>query len=108
MATRTSPAAVLFGYARGYARGRGYVIGDGAQQMLRQALDDRLGARLAGGEGEAGELVLAAEKGIVRLVDAMIDARDEVYQGDELRSNVIGESTFMAALARICPLFPFC
>ena len=98
----------LHAFARGYATGRGYVIGDGA--------DNDLLYRLQSNEAEIGRRYDAnpkaaqadAEGGLTELIDTMIRARRSVYDEQELRMSVIGERTFGWAISKLCPLFPVC
>jgi hypothetical protein len=98
----------LHSFARGYATGRGYVIGDGADNDLLRYLKNNkaeIGRRY---DADPKAAQADSEGGLTELIDTMIRARRTVYNEQELRMSVIGERTFGWAINKLCPLFPVC
>jgi hypothetical protein len=82
-----------------YAQKRGYRFGDGADAMIRSH---------AMQAGEQIARMSEASRAFEKLIDAMIEAANEIpgYKLD--RPHIIGEQTYGKALGKICPLWPFC
>jgi hypothetical protein len=106
MTSAAEISAGLLQFARGYAYGRGFEFGDGAEGYLRSALDNFASAQVLMTDPMAH--MPEAENGIVRFVDAMIEARRIVYAADRLTSRIIGEDTFAWAKQKLCPIIPIC
>lgn len=94
----------LFQFAQGYALGRGFKFGEGANSQLQYSLTVYSNAKSSLTDSKVAE----AERGIVRFVDSMIEARQFVYAADKLQSNIIGEDTFAWAKNKLCPIIPIC
>jgi hypothetical protein len=99
---------MLFGFARHYAKSRGYEFGDGASHFLRNRAEK---AELEIGNLPVDEGKLKrreAELHFEKLVDEMILARDRIAGYADSNPGVIGERTLSDSLGRLCPLWPFC
>lgn len=97
----------LYAAAVAHAQSRGFHLGDGADQYFRQRSGDAA-RQLAGAANDDGfDLAIANARA---LIDAMIAARPAAYADDpdRLASNIIGEVTLGEALAKLCPIWPFC
>ena len=86
------------------AAAAGFVLGDGADHFLHSQAE-RAAEQLARGQGPGLDV---AEHNFRALVTAMIAERDTAYGVDAATHNLIGEVTLGAALAKLCPLWPFC
>ncbi len=49
-----------------------------------------------------------AEQQLAFFIEAMILAREEVYDAKRMGENILGEDTYAKARAWVCPLWPFC
>jgi hypothetical protein len=104
-------AARLWHFAAHHAATRGYVFGDGVEQMLPQLAEDmarRVVDRAAVEKGPAEGLVRMAEGNLSVYIDAVIDAalREPNYLAS--RGPVIGELTWDRARSALCPIWPIC
>jgi hypothetical protein len=102
-------AALIVGTAATHAVMRGHFLGDGASNFFVARADE--GARALPVPVDADDPRLdEALRNAVALVDAMIAARPAAYADDpgRLASGVIGELTLGEALAKLCPIWPFC
>lgn len=105
-------ADLILAAAEAHAARRGFRLGEGAEHFFRGASETAARDILSGDRDDAavadGKAQSAAN--FAALIDAMIDARAEAYAGDaeRLAGNVIGEATLGRALAKLCPLWPFC
>ena len=104
----------LKSFAESYARQRGFHFGEGAENdirtMARQAVqqfefkfsDETKRARME------ESFLRMSEQQFVFFIDAMILAREEVYDEARMRQNLLGEDTYRKARDWICPLWPIC
>ncbi|WP_144183934.1 hypothetical protein [Elioraea rosea] len=111
MADARVVAARLWHFAAHHAASRGYVFGDGVEQMLpmqakqmARLVLDRAQAERVPEEG----MIRLAEGNLATFIDAMIEAAHQERGYLESRGPVIGEVTWGAAISRLCPLFPIC
>lgn len=97
----------LYDAAIAHARSRGFRLGDGADDYFRVRSEDAERQLADADDDGAIDTAIANARA---LIDAMIDARDAAYADDpeRLASDIIGEVTLGAALARLCPIWPFC
>jgi hypothetical protein len=105
---RQEIADLIYYSAAAHARSRGYRLGDGATDFFRA--NSEKAADLLNGKSQIDPELQLAIRNSHKLVSAMISARRAAYASnpERLRSKVIGEATLGAALARLCPIFPFC
>jgi hypothetical protein len=92
----------LYAFAVGYARGRGYRFGSGANQTFfystaRALLDIKTHPELHSSS--------EARRNVALFIDAMISASYSIPNYD---AGVIGEQTEQKARSTLCPLWPFC
>jgi hypothetical protein len=105
-------AELLYAVAVGTAGAPGFTLGGGADMQIRHVAEraaiDIFATTESGADRDA--LVAEASANFVKVVNAMIDAREDAYAGDADRLNaaIIGEGTLARALAKLCPIFPFC
>lgn len=97
----------LYDAAVAHARSRGFRLGDGADHYFRER-SENAERQLADADDDGA--IDTAITNARALIDAMIDARDAAYADDpeRLASGIIGEVTLGEALARLCPIWPFC
>jgi hypothetical protein len=98
-------AAAILKHADAYAADRGRRFGDDAyhdiQRFARRAATDIAQLPVAVQPGQLKLVNLSFE----RLIDEMIGAAQDIKGYDSTR---IGEQTLGRALAKLCPLYPFC
>ncbi len=104
-------AARLWHFAAHHAAARGYVFGDGIEQMLPQLagqMAQRVIERAATENVPDEGLLRMAEGNLSVYIDAMIDAalREPNYLAS--RGPVIGELTWGRAKDALCPIWPIC
>ncbi len=97
----------LYDAAVAHAQSRGFRLGDGADDYFR-GVSDETDRQLANADDDSA--IDTATANARALVDAMIEARAAAYahDPDRLASDIIGEVTLGQALARLCPIWPFC
>jgi hypothetical protein len=108
MASAAEISAGLHQFARGYAYGRGFEFGNGADGHLTSSLDAFAPEASLLPDAAMQDWLREAEIGIVSFVDAMIEARRHVYSADMQMSRIIGEDTFAWAKKKLCPIIPIC
>lgn len=103
--SRQAVAGHFMAFAQGYAASQGYRISSISQNQLFS----RLAAR-APQLASSRDAQIAAEEGLIRFVDAMIAAEGASGGLPSTPDSyvVIGERNFLAALGRLCPIWPVC
>ena len=95
----------LFGAAERAAKQRGVRFGQGADGDIRFIADQAAREIAQLPAPEQKDKAAQAEHALERLVDAMVEATDEIpgYQ-----KGIIGEKTLERAKIKLCPLWPIC
>jgi len=104
------PETLLYNAAATRAIGLGFRLGPGADNYFEYNAKQAATKLAAMEPGEQEKQLVVTVRNFQLLVDTMISERWEAYADDQQRlmSNEIGERSLSRALARLCPLFPFC
>ncbi len=86
----------------------GHQLGDGAGQQFKAYVSSASQSILEEDEGDLESRVEQADANFARLIDAMVSATHEIAGYREDNPGTIGERTLVAALSKLCPLWPFC
>lgn len=100
----------LLAFAHWRAARRGFRFGKGAEQDLRQMVEDTVDRILTGDRRgmTKTQMITAAEKALGRMVSEMIKARGLIIGYADAHPDTIGEQTMGWARSKLCPLFPIC
>lgn len=102
--------SLFYNAAATRAVGLGFRLGSGADSYFDSNAKGAAAKLAAMPEAERERQIVVTVRNFQLLVDTMISERWQAYADDQprLMSNEIGERTLSQALARLCPLFPFC
>lgn len=96
-------------YATYYASRKGYRFGHGAQSLFEGRFAfDAAKFVLAAPPGDYESAKKYIRKNYRMLIDAMIQASEEIPNYKKRNPRIIGEQTLSKAMRKICPLWPFC
>lgn len=101
----------LVKYCDWRASRHGYILGDGARADIENLAVDAI-ARLQGQDRRLKRSYAANmnlfERNFAKLIDEMVKQSESIPGYSDRNEATIGEETLVAALKKLCPLFPFC